>query len=126
MTRPNRLISSGIFRTIDGQQRLIAIHKFLTNKFSIRIDNREFRFEDLGHEKMEEFTSYKLSGHSLTDWQYDDVTFLFERLNRTGTVATNMEVWNAKYGQASILGMLKEISKNHEGYYVDIIYTNIH
>jgi 5-methylcytosine-specific restriction endonuclease McrA len=112
-----------IHNVIDGQQRLRAIYRFLTNKFPITIDNKEYYFKDLDKEKVEKITGYDLDGHTLTEWTLADVTFLFERLNRTGILLTNMEAWHGKYARTSILKMITEIAEEHKKYYQDIIYT---
>ncbi|MGB2827691.1 MAG: DUF262 domain-containing protein [Dehalococcoidales bacterium] len=119
---------ANVHNVIDGQQRLTAIYRFLTNKFPIKIDGKEYYFKDLDKAKVEKITSYELHGHTLTDWTLPDVTFLFERLNRTGILLTNMEAWKSKYTQTDILKMVMDISEEHKKYYHDIIYTdeNLH
>lgn len=114
---------ANVHNVIDGQQRLTAIYRFLTNRFPIKIDNKEYYFKDLDKGKVEKITSYELHGHTLTDYTLADVTFLFERLNRTGILLTNMEAWRSKYTHTNILKMITDISGEHRKYYQDIIYT---
>ena len=119
---------TNVHNVIDGQQRLKAIYRFLTNKSPVKIDNKEYYFKDLDRGKVEKITSYELHGHTLTDYTLADVTLLFERLNRTGILLTNMEAWHGKYARTNILKMITDISEEHKKYYQDIIYTeeNVH
>jgi len=119
---------SFINNIVDGQQRITAIYRFFTNKFPIIIDNKEYYFKDLDEETVRRVTSYELHGHTLTDYTLVDVTLLFERLNRTGILLTNMEAWKSKYTRTNILKMITDISEEHKKYYQDIIYTeeNLH
>lgn len=119
---------ANIHNVIDGQQRLRAIQRFLTNKFPVRIEGKEYYFKDLDRDTVKKITSYELYGHALTDYKLDDVTFLFERLNRTGIKLTNMENWKSKYTDTNVLKMLFGISDEHKKYYHDVIYTeeNVH
>lgn len=119
---------ANVHSLIDGQQRLTAIYRFLTNKFPLRIDNKLYYFRDLDERKVKKITSYELHGHTLTDYALTDVTFLFERLNRTGILLTNMEAWRSKYARTKILKMITDIADEHKKYYRDIIYTdeNVH
>jgi 5-methylcytosine-specific restriction endonuclease McrA len=119
---------ANVHNVIDGQQRLRAIYRFLTNKFTVTIDKKEYSFGDLDEGKVKTITSYELHGHTLTDYTFTDVTLLFERLNRTGILLTNMEAWHGKYARTNILKMITDISEEHKKYYQDIIYTeeNVH
>ncbi len=112
-----------IHSIIDGQQRLTAAFKFLSNEFMVKINNRRYYFKDLDSTQREQITSRKLTGHILTNWTLPDVTFLFERINRTGVKLTNMEAWNSRYASSSILKLIKGIVKQHRRYYHDIVYT---
>lgn len=114
---------ANIHYAVDGQQRLWAIHRFLTNKFPIEIEGREYYFRDLDASRQQRITTYKLNGHYLREYTEAEITFLFERLNSTGMKLTNMEVWNAKFRKTRVLSMLKEIQQEHKGFYRDIIYT---
>jgi len=107
---------ANIHNAIDGQQRLTAIYRFLTNKFPIEIEGKEYYFKDLDQDTVRKITSYKLYGHALTDYKLEDVTFLFERLNRTGIKLTNMENWKSKYTNTNILKMVIAISDEHKKY----------
>ena len=114
---------ANIHNAIDGQQRLTAIYRFLTNQFPIEIEGKEYRFKDLDQDTIKKITSYELHGHALTDYTLANVTFLFERLNRTGIKLTNMENWKSKYTNTNILKMIIGISDEHKKYYYDVIYT---
>jgi len=57
----------------------------------------------------ERITFYKLNGHYMVNYTMSDVTFLFQRLNRTGIKLTNMEFWNSQYHKTNILKMVREI-----------------
>jgi len=114
---------ASIHYAVDGQQRLRAIHKFLDNKFSIQIEDREYFFKDLDRSMQQKITTYKLNGHYLEDFTQADINFLFQRLNRTGIKLTNMEVWNNEFTGTKILLMIKEIRQEHRSLYEDIVYT---
>lgn len=111
-----------VYNVIDGQQRLTALYKFLTNKFTISIGGKEYYFKDLDKPKKEKITKYTVDGHFITEYSLPDITFLFERLNRTGIKLSNMENWNSKYTDTNILRMVKNIADEHRKYY-DVIYT---
>ncbi len=114
---------ASIHYAVDGQQRLKAIHKFLSNEFAIEIEGAERLFKDLDHVTQKKITTYKLNGHYMRDYTEADVSFLFQRLNTTGIKLTNMEVWNSEYQLTPILNMIKEIYQEHKAYYEDAIYT---
>lgn len=98
-----------IHYAVDGQQRLKAIYRFMTSKVEIEIDGKKYYFKDLDGKTQKKITTYKLNGHYMTDFKQADITFLFQRLNRTGIKLTNMEVWNSEYYKTNILKMLREI-----------------
>ena len=98
-----------IHYVVDGQQRIKAIYRFLDNKYSVEINGKDYYFKDLDVKTQEKITGYKLNGHYMTDFVITDVTFLFQRLNRTGIKLTNMEYWNSEYYKTNILKMVKEI-----------------
>lgn len=116
---------ASIHYAVDGQQRLKAIHKFLDNKFSIKIqtEDREYFFKDLDRSMQQKITTYNLNGHYLEDFTQADINFLFQRLNRTGIKLTNMEVWNNEFNKTKILSMVNEIEQEHRSLYEDIVYT---
>ena len=98
-----------IHYVVDGQQRLKAIYRFLTNKFEVEVEGRKYYFRDLGSATQEKITLCKFSGHYMTDFEQADINFLFQRLNRTGIKLTNMEVWNNEYYKTNVMGMVREI-----------------
>lgn len=97
---------------VDGQQRIKAIYRFLNNEYSIDINGKEYCFKDLDIKTQEKITVYKLNGHYMVGFTPSDVTFLFQRLNRTGIKLTNMEFWNSQYYKTNILKMIREIYEN--------------
>jgi len=105
-----------IHYAVDGQQRLKAIYRFLTNKFPIGIDGKTFYFKELDGKRQQQITTYKLNGHYMTDYKQADITFLFRRLNSTGIKLTNMEVWNSEYYKTKILEMIREIYEEIWGF----------
>lgn len=94
---------------VDGQQRIKAIYRFLNNEYAIEIEGKEYYFRDLDIKTQERITFYKLNGHYMVNYTMSDVTFLFQRLNRTGIKLTNMEFWNSQYHKTNILKMVREI-----------------
>ncbi len=114
---------ASIHYAVDGQQRLRAIYRFLTNKFPIEINDKQYFFKDLTKKIQQKIVTYKLDGHYLKDYKQADVNFLFQRLNRTGFKLTNMEVWNNEYYDTNILKTVNEIYEEHKAFYEDIIYT---
>ena len=108
---------------VDGQQRLQAINRFLNNKYAITYNEKESKFKDLDSETQKRITTYELTGHSLLDYEQQDINFLFQRLNRTGIKLTNMEEWNNEFFGTKILKMIKEIESEFKKYYEQIIYT---
>jgi 5-methylcytosine-specific restriction endonuclease McrA len=112
-----------IHYAVDGQQRLTAIHRFLSNKFPIELKGKQYFFKDLDSATQQSITTYKFNGHALKNYEQSDVNFLFQRLNRTGIKLTNMEEWNNEFFGSNVLTMVKDIQKEHEDFYVGIIYT---
>jgi 5-methylcytosine-specific restriction endonuclease McrA len=112
-----------IHYVVDGQQRIQAIYKFLTNRFPVPIEGKSLFFKKLDKRTQEKITGYKLDGHYLVDYTQADINFLFERLNTTGIKLNNMEVWNSKYSHRPILEMVNSIYEEHKGSYVPLIYT---
>lgn len=102
---------ASIHYVVDGQQRIVAIHKFLNNKFSIEIEDKEYFFKDLNAEMQKKIVNYKLNGHLIRDYTPQNVSFLFGRLNRTGIRLTNMEEWNSKFYNTNILTLVKDIQE---------------
>jgi hypothetical protein len=99
----------GVHFAVDGQQRLKAIYRFLSNKFSIEIQGKPYYFRDLDTKTQAKITKYKLNGHYMTDFTQEDITLLFKRLNSTGLKLTNMEAWNNEYYGKNVLKMIREI-----------------
>lgn len=94
---------------VDGQQRLKAILRFLTDKFHMIIDGKTSFFKDLDVRAQRKITTYKLNGHYMTNFTPADINFLFQRLNSTGIKLTNMELWNNQFFGTNILITVKEI-----------------
>jgi 5-methylcytosine-specific restriction endonuclease McrA len=105
-----------IHYAVDGQQRLKAIYRFLTNRYQVLIDGKPYYFKDLDVKTQERITVYKLNGHYMTGYSLTDVTFLFKRLNSTGIKLTNMEIWNSEYHQTNILKMVREVYETIFGF----------
>jgi len=101
--------SASIHYVVDGQQRIKAFYRFLTNKFFVEINGKQYFFKDLDNTTQQKITTYKLNGHYMADFTQSDINFLFQRLNRTSIKLTNMELWNNKYYGTNILKMVKEI-----------------
>ncbi len=112
----NKAKGASIHYAVDGQQRLKAIYRFLTNKFQVEIDGKSYYFRDLDNATQKRITVYKLNGHYMVDYKQSDITFLFQRLNRTGIKLTNMESWNNEYYKTEILGMIRDIYENICGF----------
>lgn len=112
-----------IHYAVDGQQRLTAIRKFLSNKFPVEVGESSFYFRDLDRQTQQKLTTYKLSGHYLEDFTQADINFLFQRVNRTGVKLTNAEEWHNEYYGTEILRVLAEIQEEHKDYYRGIVYT---
>jgi 5-methylcytosine-specific restriction endonuclease McrA len=119
----DRSKQANVYYAVDGQQRLTAVHKFLSNKFPIQIQGKQLLFKELGQKLQQSITTYKFAGHYMEEFNQADITFLFQRLNRTGIKLTNMEEWHSKFSGSNILKMLSEIHVEHKGYYIDTIYT---
>lgn len=101
---------------IDGQQRIGAIYRYLTNCYSIEIDNKEYKFKDLKTELQQKINDYKLDGHYMTEYKQEDITFLFKRLNSTGVKLTSMEIKNAEYSGTPLMQIIKKIYEQVLGF----------
>jgi 5-methylcytosine-specific restriction endonuclease McrA len=112
-----------IQNVVDGQQRLTALYKFVTNGFFIEQEDKQFYFKDLDSHKKQQIMTYELNGHYLTEHTQYDITFLYDRLNSTGIKLTNMESWKSKYRNTNVLQTIQDILKENKKYYQDIIYT---
>ncbi len=71
----NKEKKANIYLAIDGQQRLTAIHRFLSNRFSIEINEEELYFRDLDTRQQEIITTYVLDGHYLKNYTQQDINF---------------------------------------------------
>lgn len=100
---------SHVHYVVDGQQRIKALYRYLINIYTVEINGREYYFKDLDVKTQEAITGYKLNGHYMKSFLITDITFLFQRLNRTGIKLTNMEYWNSEYYRTSILRMVRDI-----------------
>jgi len=98
-----------IHYAVDGQQRLKAIYRFLTNKFPVEIEGKQYYFRDLDSKRQQVITTYELNGHYMENYTQEDVNFLFQRLNSTGIKLTNMEAWNNEYFGTSVIKTVREI-----------------
>jgi 5-methylcytosine-specific restriction endonuclease McrA len=119
----DRSKQANVYYAVDGQQRLAAVHRFLSNKFPIKVDEKPLLFKELGQNLQQSITTYKFDGHYMEKFTQADITFLFQRLNTTGLKLTNMEEWHNKFSGSNILKMASEIQKEHESFYIDTIYT---
>lgn len=114
---------ANVHYVVDGQQRLKALYRFLDNRFAVDWNGQQRYFKDLDSQTQQKITTYKLDGHYMRDYSQADINFLFQRLNRTGIKLTNMEVWNNEFSGTSILKLVKDIEKEHKGFFEDVIYT---
>jgi 5-methylcytosine-specific restriction endonuclease McrA len=119
----DRSKQANVYYAVDGQQRLSAVHKFLSNRFAIQIEGKPLLFKELGQNFQQSITTYKFDGHYMEHFTHADITLLFQRLNSTGLKLTNMEEWHNKFFGSNILKMADEIQKEHEGFYINTIYT---
>jgi hypothetical protein len=119
----DRSKQANVYYAVDGQQRLSAVHKFLSNRFPIQIEGKPLLFKELGQNLQQSITTYKFDGHYMEKFTHADITLLFQRLNSTGLKLTNMEEWHNKFSGSNILKMADEIQKEHEGFYINTIYT---
>lgn len=94
---------------IDGQQRLTAIYRFLTNEFPIYHNNIDTYFQDLSLPEQNKLLSVRLNGWILDNGTTSDIRFLFQRLNSTGVSLNNMEIRNATYAGTNIMKLIHRI-----------------
>lgn len=114
---------TSIHYAVDGQQRLTAIHRFLKNEFTIKINEQEYYFKDLDTSSQQRITTYELTGHYMRDYTQADINFLFQRLNSTGLKLTNMEKWHNEFFDTKILSMVNELNEENKAFYQDTVYT---
>jgi 5-methylcytosine-specific restriction endonuclease McrA len=105
-----------IHYVVDGQQRIGAIYRFLTNEYSIKLDGKEYKFKDLKTDVQQKISNYKLTGHYMTEYKQEDITFLFKRLNSTGVKLTSIEIKNAEYSGTNLITTVKKIYETILGF----------
>ncbi|HHC5062374.1 TPA: DUF262 domain-containing protein [Aeromonas veronii] len=101
------LVTDGLHEVLDGQQRLNAIHEFMTNKLRVNgniepFDDNIARLNGLTYEQLPQdvkrrFGLYSMRVCELYDYKEDEPYELFFRLNQ-GSVLTPAEKRNTLYG----------------------------
>jgi rubredoxin len=97
---------NGTFAVIDGQQRLMALFRFMDGEYGItgleqRSDLNGKRFAELGRDLQRQFENYTLSVVQIRKESDPDVRFeVFERLNTGATKLNDQELRNCVYRSA--------------------------
>lgn len=86
----------GMMEVLDGQQRITALGRYLTEKFSYRLDGRERKFSALPEDKKELVLKTKLRAY-ICEGTESEVKAWFRIINKAGFELTEQEKRNAEY-----------------------------
>jgi len=88
--------ADGMMEVLDGQQRITALGRYLTEKFSSRLDGRERKFNSLPEDKKELVLKTKLRAY-ICEGTESEVKAWFRIINKVGFELTEQEKRNAEY-----------------------------
>lgn len=88
--------ADGMMEVLDGQQRITALGRYLTEKFSYRLDGRERKFNSLPEDKKELVLKTKLRAY-ICEGTESEVKAWFRIINKAGFELTEQEKRNAEY-----------------------------
>lgn len=88
--------ADGMMEVLDGQQRITALGRYLTEKFSYRLDGRERKFNSLPEDKKELVLKTKLRAY-ICEGTESEVKAWFRIINKVGFELTEQEKRNAEY-----------------------------
>lgn len=88
--------ADGMMEVLDGQQRITALGRYLTEKFSYCLDGRERKFNSLPEDKKELVLKTKLRAY-ICEGTESEVKAWFRIINKAGFELTEQEKRNAEY-----------------------------
>ena len=89
-------IGDGRFEIIDGQQRTIAIARYVTGEFSVPVEGKPRAFHNLQTDQMDRILDYQLMVYACSGTASERLKW-FEIINIAGKVLTRQEHRNAVY-----------------------------
>jgi len=84
------------FEVLDGQQRITSIGRFTTNKFAIRIEGKEYKFDSLPADKQKLIMDSVLLIYHC-EGEESEIKKWFETINLAGIPLNDQELLNAIY-----------------------------
>ncbi|MCR4827957.1 MAG: DUF262 domain-containing protein [Bacteroidales bacterium] len=88
--------ADGMLEVLDGQQRITALGRYLTGKFSYRLGDRERKFSSLPEDKRQLILQTKLRAY-ICEGMESEVKAWFRIINKAGFELTEQEKRNAEY-----------------------------
>lgn len=104
-------LDNGMLEVLDGQQRVTSLGRFLTNKFSIMLEGRPYKFSSLPKEIRERIENEKLMAYICTEGTEYEVMKWFTIINMGGIEINEQEKRNASY-YGPFVTMAKSVFSN--------------
>lgn len=101
------------YEVLDGQQRITSFGRFLTNKFTVKIDNNEQYFDGLNPDIQKKLKETKLTIYICESDNEDELKQWFKTINIVGVPLNNQELLNALYS-GTFVDLCKEEFSNSQ------------
>lgn len=90
-------INDDMMEVLDGQQRITSLGRFLSDKFSIMLDGRPYKFSKLPKEMREQIENTQIMAYICTEGTEYEVMKWFTIINMGGIRINEQEKRNASY-----------------------------
>ncbi|MCR4659805.1 MAG: DUF262 domain-containing protein [Bacteroidales bacterium] len=90
-------IKDDMMEVLDGQQRITSLGRFLSDKFSIMLDGRPYKFSKLPKEMREQIENTQIMAYICTEGTEYEVMKWFTIINMGGIKINKQEERNASY-----------------------------
>lgn len=90
-------LEDGRLEVLDGQQRVTSLGRFLSDKFSIMLDGRPYKYSRLPKEIREKIDDERIMAHICTEGTEYEVMKWFTIINMVGIEINKQEERNASY-----------------------------
>lgn len=104
-------LENGRFEVLDGQQRITSIGRYLTNKFSVKVNGNEHNFQSLPKELQQQINQTPLTIYECSGTE-PEIKEWFEIINIAGIALKPQEILNAVYSGPFVTAAKAEFSNS--------------
>ncbi|MBQ4419940.1 MAG: DUF262 domain-containing protein [Bacteroidales bacterium] len=99
------------YEVLDGQQRITSLGRFLTGRFSVKVDNMQQYFSGLNNEQQTLILKTKLLVY-ICKGEEKEIKDWFKTINIAGIPLNNQEMLNAVYSGPFVTSLKEEFSNS--------------